>query len=255
MAEETVCSVGIAFPSIVEPTHGRVIGQIDKYPDCAGVDLRALMSEKLHLPAVVENDANAAAIGEHAYGSAADTDDFVLMILGTGIGTAAVMNGRLVRGRHYQAGILLGHAPLKAGGRKCAGCPGVGCAEAQASTWALSHMIRESEIDSPLKAESSPDFRLLKKYYDSGDRLAVSVFRECCMYFANCLITMIYAYDPELVILSGGVTKWGDGLLSALENEVRQRTWTPWGVPSFRVAGEPEQSVLLGLHALCREKL
>ncbi len=254
-AEEDIGSVGIAFPSLVDPVHGRVIGQSDKYSDCRGVDLGALMSERFRLPTIVENDANAAAIGEHAYGSAADTDDFVLMILGTGIGTAAFMNGRLVRGRHYRAGILFGHIPLKADGRKCTGCPGIGCAEAQASTWALPYMIRESEIDSPLKAEQSPDFRLLKKYYDSGDRLAASVFRECCIYWANCLISMICAYDPELVLLSGGVTRWGDGLLSALENEVRQRAWSPCGEPSFRVAKEPEQSVLLGLHALCRENL
>lgn len=245
-----VSAVGIAFPSLVDVDHKKIIGQSGKFDDFAQVDLERWVTEKFRLPMVLENDANAAALGEHAYGAAKGCGDFVLMILGTGIGTAAFMNGSLLRGRHYQAGNIMGHVPLKVHGRKCRGCPGEGCAEAQASTWALKYMVRESELDSPLKSEEKVDFKILKKYYDMGDPLAGSVFDECCDYWANTLLSQVCAYDPELVVLSGGVFNWGPELADRLTREVRRRAWTPWGKLRFAVAGDPEASVLLGLYAL-----
>ena len=244
-------AVGIAFPSIVDVDQKKILGHNGKFSDFAEIDLEKWVTERFHVPMVIDNDANAAALGEGAFGSAADTENFVLMILGTGIGSAAVMNGKIVRGKHYQAGDMFGHIPLKVNGRKCVGCPGVGCAEAQASTWALQHMVQESGLPSPLKAESRTDFKVLKKYYDAGDPLAISVLEECCAYWANCLISMVYAYDPEVIVLSGGVMNWGSELFMKLRAMVEERAWTPWGKLQFRLAENPEQSVLLGLHALC----
>lgn len=255
MQQNAIDAVGVAFPSIVDVNQKRILGHNGKFADYAEVDLEKWIREHLNLPMVIDNDANAAAMGEGKFGSAADTEDFVLMILGTGIGAAAVMNGQLIRGKHYQAGDMFGHIPLKVNGRKCSGCPGVGCAEAQASTWALQHMVLESELDSPLKTEQKVDFQVLKKYYDAGDLLAVSIFEECCAYWANCLIALVYAYDPEVIVLSGGVMNWGPDLFERLKKQVKERAWTPWGELQFRLAENPEHSVLLGLHALCKCKL
>ena len=251
MADIPTEAVGFAFPSLVDVRNKKILGHNGKYPDFAAVDLERWAMEALQLPMVIENDANAAALGEGRYGSAAGAQNFVLMILGTGIGTAAVMDGRLIRGKHFQAGVMLGHTPLKKDGRPCAGCPGVGCAEAQASTWALAHMVSESGVPSPLKQEKHIDFQLLKQYWEQGDPLAASIFEECCAYFANCLITLVYAYDPELIVLSGGVTHWGPALTDNVIRRVKERVWTPWGELTFRMADDPDSSVLLGLHALC----
>lgn len=250
VGEYSIQGLGIAFPSLVDVDRKKILGHNGKFPDYAQVDLEQWAWERFQLPMVIENDANAAALGEGAFGSAAGVENFVLMTLGTGIGTAAVMNGRLVRGKHYQAGNMFGHLPLKVDGRKYAGCPGVGCAEAQASTWALPLMVAESDLDSPLKAEKQVDFKVLKTYVDLGDTLAVSLFEECCAYWANCLISMVYAYDPELIVLSGGVMNWGPQLTDRLVHTVEERVWTPWGKLQFRLAKNPEHSVLLGLHAL-----
>ena len=250
LEEEPVDGMGIAFPSLVDVDRKKILGHNGKFPDYAQVDLERWAWERFQLPMVVENDANAAALGEGAFGAAAGVENFVLMTLGTGIGTAAVMNGRLVRGKHYQAGNLMGHLPLKVDGRKCAGCPGVGCAEAQASTWALPLMVAEAKEDSPLKREKRVDFQVLKTYVDQGDPLAVSLFEECCAYWANCLISMVCAYDPELIVLSGGVINWGPQLTDRLIRTVEERAWTPWGKLQFRLAEHPEHSVLLGLHGL-----
>lgn len=245
-------AVGIAFPSFVDVKKKKILGHNGKFSDYAQINLEGWARERLNLPMILENDANAAALGEGYFGCASGIDHFILMILGTGIGTAAVMNRQLIRGKHYQAGDLMGHIPLKVHGRKCEACPGTGCAEAQASTWALPYIVRESNIESPLKKETVIDFRTLKKYYDAGDALAIAVYEECCEYWTNCLLAMIYAYDPEVVVLSGGVMNWGKELMTKLEQNVRMRNALPWKDLQFRMAENPEQSVLLGLHALCR---
>lgn len=247
-------AMGIAFPSLVDTDKKQVLGHNNKFRDCVGFDFPGWVQERFGLPMVLENDANAAALGELGYGAAKDTEDFVLMILGTGIGTAAVMNGGLIRGKHYQAGVLLGHMPLKRGGRPCAGCPGVGCAEAQASTWALKHMVAESPLSSPLKQEETVNFEVLQRYYNGGDRLAREIFDECCDYWSNCLISLIYAYDPEVVVLSGGVLRWGKELTDRIFQTVDRHAWTPWGKPQLRLAKNPEHSVLLGLHYMNKQE-
>lgn len=253
--EYSIEGAGFAFPSLVDAKNKRILGHNGKYPDYAEVDLERWAEEQLNLPMVIENDANAAALGEGKYGSAAGCENFVLMILGTGIGTAAMMDGKLIRGKHSQAGVLLGHTPLKVNGRPCAGCPGLGCAEAQASTWALKHMVEESPLESPLKQETVVNFEVLQRHYLAGDRLAREIFEECCDYWSNCLIALIYAYDPEVVVLSGGVLNWGEELPRRIFQTVEERVWTPWGKPDFRLAENPEASVMLGLHALCNRQL
>ena len=225
-----ISRMGIAFPSLV--------------------DLEGWVKASFSLPMVLENDANAAALGELGYGAARDTENFVLMILGTGIGTAAVMDGRLLRGKHYQAGVLFGHIPLQRNGRPCEGCHGVGCAEAQASTWALKHMVAEAALESPLKREPTMNFEVLQRHYRAGDRLAKEIFEECCEYWSSCLIALIHAYDPEVAVLSGCVLNWGPELTERIIQTVEQRVWTPWGKLRFRTAEAPERSVLLGLHYL-----
>ena len=243
--------LGLAFPSLVDIKRGEIVGACGKFDDWQNVDLHGWAREKFGLPLILENDANAAAIGEHAYGAAKGCGDFVLMILGTGIGAAAMMDGRLIRGKHFQAGVLMGHIPLKAHGRKCIACGvGEGCAEAQASTWALSQIVRGSDVDSMLKTEPTVNFEVLKRYCDQGDPLARSIFEECCEYWANLLIAMVCAYDPELIVLSGGVLNWGEELTEKLRAEVLRRAFTPWGKLRFSIASDPEASVLLGLHEL-----
>ena len=204
-----VKGIEVAYPGIVDPVKKCVIAHSNKFADAVDFNFQEWSDKKFSLPIILENDANAAAVGENIYGCAKKTNDMVLLILGTGIGSAAIMNGKLIHGKHYQAGCFLGHIPLKVNGRKCDACGGIGCAEAQASTWALSYIANEAENShSNLKNEKTIDFKVLKKYYDSDDEAAKRIFSECCEYWANCIIALIYAYDPDTVVLSGGVLKW-----------------------------------------------
>lgn len=99
------------------------------------------------------------------------------------------------------------------------------------------------------------NFEVLQRYYNAGDRLAREIFDECCDYWSNCLTTLLYAYDPEVVVLSGGVLHWGEELTGRLFRNVSEHAWTPWGKPDFRLAKNPEHSVLLGLHYMNQKKM
>ena len=251
----SICKVGYAYPGLVNYGEKRIVSASGKYADAADFDLGGWTRERFGCDYFVENDGNAALIGEISDGCAAGETDAVMMILGTGVGTAAVMDGRLVRGKHFQAGCLGGHFPTELDGRRCS-CGGRGCVEANCGTWALGGLARSHPAydGSPMKNEEKIDFRVLEKYLDSGDPVAADVFGRCLRAWSNCVISLIYAFDPEIVILSGGVMKMGDKVLSPLKRSVLERAWTPWGSVRFAVSREPEKSVLKGLCRLAGEE-
>ncbi|MDD4797658.1 MAG: ROK family protein [Eubacteriales bacterium] len=249
-AADNAAGVGVAFPGIVDASRQRILTSNGKYADAADVDLVGWAGKAFGRPAVVENDANAALMGEHAYGAGNGCGDLALMILGTGVGTAAMIGGRLLRGGHHQAGCLGGHITVNPRGRRCS-CGNIGCLEAQASTWALPLMAKEAPgyAQSLLAHEDVVDFLALGRCQQQGDKLAAELLEECVLYWSAGLVNLIHAYDPARVVLSGGVMRY-PGLFERITRRAGDLAWTPWGKVDFRLAAHPEDSVLLGLHAL-----
>jgi glucokinase len=126
--------IAIGFPGIVDVRNGRILSTLKKYEDAIHLDLKQWAIEQFGLGLRIENDARMALLGEQYAGAAQGVQDVVMITLGTGIGGAAMMLGKLVRGAHAQAGCLGGHLPVNYRGHKCA-CGNVGCAEAEASGW------------------------------------------------------------------------------------------------------------------------
>ncbi|MGC2163697.1 MAG: ROK family protein, partial [Silvibacterium sp.] len=120
--------VALGFCGIVNSADGRVLSTNGKYPDAPGVDLPSWANHDFGLPFRLENDARLALLGEHYVGAAQEYDDVVMVTLGTGIGVATMIGGRLLQGKHFQAGCLGGHFPITLKGREC-NCGGTGCAE------------------------------------------------------------------------------------------------------------------------------
>ena len=118
--------VGFGFCGLVDNRAGRIIATNHKYSDATSIDLVAWAYREFGLPLVLENDARMALLGEQHSGAAQGINDVVMMTLGTGIGTAAMMEGKLIRGKHHQAGCLGGHFTIAIGGRPCS-CGGRGC--------------------------------------------------------------------------------------------------------------------------------
>jgi len=227
--------VGIAVPGVVDPSTGRMLQANAKYDYLRGADLDAWSRAEFELPAAVENDARAALIGETSTGSAAGEQDAVLVTLGTGIGTAAMIGGVPLRGRSGHAGILGGHMTVELDGPVCP-CGNVGCGEELASAHAL-------------RTREHVDMRELF----AGD--AHRALRARTLRVWGAVVTsLVHAYDPAVVILSGGVMRAGAAVQGPVEEFVRAHAWSSLPRPRFVVPTEPELSVARGLSVVARRE-
>lgn len=173
------------------------------------------------LPALVENDANAAAWGEYRYGAAVNADDTVMVTIGTGIGGGIVINGRLVRGGYGMAAEI-GHMRIVRGGRLC-GCGGRGCWEQYGSGSALTRMGRDLVANGgPGAARLSelayddPDLvrgQFITKAAKEGDPACVELLRAFGEGFGEALASLAAILDPELIVIGGGACEAGDLLV------------------------------------------
>jgi glucokinase len=158
-----------------------------------------------------------------------------MMTLGTGMGTAVRVEGRPLRGAHGQAGILGGHLLANLQGARCQ-CGAVGCLETEGASWSLPGRIREREgFPSSMMANAEVlDYANLFRCAAAGDGLAVEVRDASIRAWSAGVVALVHAYDPELVLLGGGVMASAGEILPQVADYVRQHAWTPWG--SVRVA-------------------
>ncbi len=249
--------VAFSFCGLVDTDHGRILSTNAKYDDGPSLDLPGWCQSAFGLPVKLENDARLALLGEWHAGAARGHDDVVMMTLGTGIGGAAMLGGRLLRGRHYQAGCLGGHLPVAFEGRRCT-CGAIGCAEAEASSVALPEVCRATDgfEVSALAREPRLTYEALFRHAVSGDSVALQVRDRCLHVWATAAIGMIHAYDPEMLILGGGVMRSGATVLPFIQSYVGRHAWTPWGKVEVRCAALGEHAALLGaIPLLTREGL
>lgn len=225
------CSgISVAFPSLVDTKSGRILAEYGKYADAMQLDLRAWAKHEFAQPLAIENDARMALIGEWKFGAGRGSNDVVMITLGTGLGTAAVIEGQVLRGKHGQAGALGGHSTVRYGGRACT-CGNVGCAEAEASTAFLDELTRTNPdfATSQLAREATLDFAAVFRCASAGDSAAIKLCDHSLLVWSTLAVNLIHAYDPEVVILGGGIMASRDVILPAVSDYVRRRAHTPWG--------------------------
>jgi glucokinase len=238
--------VAIGFCGIVSRAQCRVLAVNGKYEDAPQLDLRAWAQRELGLPLFLENDARLALLGERHAGAATGFDDVVMVTLGTGIGGAAMIDGRLLMGKHSQAGCLGGHLPVRFDGEECT-CGGIGCAESEAASWSLPGICRNSPgfADSAL-AHEELNFETLFRCAEAGDAVARQVREHCLQIWGTNAVALIHAYDPELLIYGGGVMQSGDVIVKFIQEYIARRAWTPWGKVEVRAALLGNNAALLG---------
>jgi len=222
--------LALGFCGLADARIGRVVSTNKKYEDAPSIDFETWSRQELGLRFAIENDARMALLGERHAGAARGCDNVVMITLGTGIGGAAMIEGKLLRGRHAQAGCLGGHLPAKVGGRPCT-CGAIGCLEAEASGWSLPFLASEwpGFSASRLAGEENIDFKTLFALADSGDRVAVEVLDYCLKVWAAGAVGLIHAYDPERIVIGGGVMRNAAIILPYIQAYVNQHAWTPWG--------------------------
>jgi glucokinase len=229
--EATECEgLALGFCGLADARIGRVVSTNKKYEDAPSIDFEVWCRQEFGLRFGIENDARMALLGERHAGAARGCDDVVMITLGTGIGGAAMIEGKLLRGKHAQAGCLGGHLPAKVGGRPCT-CGAIGCLEAEASGWSLPFLASEwpGFSASKLAGHDNIDFKLLFELADSGDRVAVEVLDYCLKVWAAGAVGLIHAYDPERIVIGGGVMRSAAIIVPYIQAYVKQHAWTPWG--------------------------
>lgn len=238
-----VAGVGVAVAGRVDPDRRRVRSAAN-----LGWDHQPLADDveaATGLPAVVENDANAAAWAEHRFGAGAGYDDVVMVTVGTGIGGGLVLGGRLLRGASGSGGEL-GHAVHVAGGLPC-GCGRAGCFEQYASGRALVREARRLATERPddatalLARSGSPDGI---SGHDAttaalaGDPLARKAFALVGEHLGRGLADLAEVLDPQAFVVGGGVSEAGDLLLDPAREALRRELpdWLPGDVPPVLAA-------------------
>lgn len=248
-----VVGLALGFCGLVDATNHCVTSTNGKYEDAVAIDLQAWSQQQLGLPLRLENDVRMALLGEAVAGAAQNESDVVLLTLGTGIGSAVMMNGQLLRGKHGQAGNLCGHIAVGHQGRLC-NCGGVGCAESEASGWGLPAMSRDwpgfatSEL-----AKDTVNFKRLFELAASGEQVSLEIRNRCLAIWADTAVAAVHSFDPELVLLGGGVMRSGDIILKTITERLKQ-AWTPWGHVRVAATELGEDAALYGaLHMFATE--
>ncbi|WP_435743965.1 ROK family glucokinase [Nocardioides sp. SYSU DS0663] len=214
-----IAAVGVGAAGYVDKSRSVVMFA----PNIAwrNVDLQAGLEARVHLPVVVENDANAAAWGEFVFGAAHDVDDLLLVTVGTGVGGGLVLDGRLHRGA-FGVAAEIGHMRVVPDGIRC-GCGNRGCFEQYASGSALVRDARAAAVEGSLLARDLLDRAggdplaitgpLITEAAREGDAFAVEQLAEVGRWLGEGIASLTAVLDPAAVVIGGGVSEAGELLL------------------------------------------
>jgi glucokinase len=227
-ANDEVLAVGLGIPCLVEPETGVALDS--NHLPLRGVGVRDLLTERLGLPVVVDNDANAAMLVEWRLGEARGATDAVMLTLGTGIGGGLIVGGRLVHGTRGAAAEL-GHIMVDADGPPCPGrCPNHGCLEALVSGHAIggeglrvARGVPESALGQALAAGREITGSLVTELAHDGDPAARDVMTLMGQRLGLGVVTLVNIFNPSVVVVGGGAIAAGELLLAPARDVVARR--------------------------------
>lgn len=231
-AVDKIHGIGIGAPNANYYTG--TIEQGVNLPWPTPIPLAQLVSDKFGIPVAITNDANAAAIGEMTYGAARGLRDFIMITLGTGVGSGIVINGQLVYGHDGFAGEL-GHVVVKRNNGRLCGCGRTGCLETYCSATGVARSAREfleARPNEPSTLRNMPlDEITSKDVYDaamSGDKIAKEIFDFTGEILGQALADFTAFSAPEAFILFGGLAKSGELLMRPLRESLEKNLMPLW---------------------------
>lgn len=205
--EDDILGIAVSGTGQIDGTIGKVIGGNPIIPGWIGTNLVEKLEARYKRPAVLENDVNCAALGEKWLGAGKESENFVCLTIGTGIGGGIILNGNIFRGDTYVAGEF-GHIQIVKNGEECL-CGKKGCYERYASATALVKMVKE-------KTGKTLNGKEIFELEKSGDSEIKEIVDRWIDYFTDGLSTIVYIFNPPLVVIGGGVTKQGEYLLNRI---------------------------------------
>ncbi len=229
---EDIESIGIGVPGAVNPKTGIIEYSANLF--FHNWEVVKMMEERLNTKVIIENDANAAALGEYLAGSAKGAKNAIAITLGTGVGGGIIINGKIYSGSNF-AGAELGHMVIVKDGKECA-CGRNGCWESYASATGLINLTKQKILSE--KLEYSYMLKLCdgdinkvsgKTAFDAmkdGDPTAKAVVEEYISYLACGLVNIINIFQPDILCIGGGISNQGDNLLTPLRAVVERERYT-----------------------------
>lgn len=223
--KQAVVAASIMVPGAVDSDNAVVL-QSPNLPSLVNYALKAELEKRLGWPVFLENDANAAAVGEMWLGAARGCRDVVSVTLGTGVGGGVILDGKLWRGSHGSAGEI-GHTAVDPfSGLKCK-CGNTGCLEMFASATAIVRMTQENLSLYP-QSQLTNDGLTAEKVYEaacSGDELALAIFGRVGTYLGIALANLINLLDPQVIVFAGGVVNGWDLFAEEMYRQVEERAF------------------------------
>jgi glucokinase len=248
-------AIGLGVPATIDWARGVTVSAVNL--DLPGVPLRDLVSERFGRPAFLDNDANVAALAEHRYGAARGATNAVMLTIGTGIGGGLIINGKPFRGSSG-AGPELGHVVIDENGPPCQGnCPNHGCVEIFASGRALARegaAAAEREPGSALGRLAASGHEIdgtsVTTAARAGDEAAVGAVTTIGRHLGVALASFANIFDPDVIVIGGGVSVVGDLLLDPARAELRARALPPMNEAAVRLAELGPDAGMIGAAAL-----
>ncbi len=222
------------------------------------VEFAKLLTEALELPVALTNDANAAAVGEMTYGAARGMKNFIMITLGTGVGSGIVINGEVVYGHDGFAGELGHTIAVRNNGRTC-GCGRTGCLETYCSATGVARTAREwLELSDEPSVLRSLDTIASKDVYEAakeGDKLALKIFEFTGKILGRSFADFIAFSAPEAIVLFGGLARSKEFLLEPMETAMNENVLNLWKNKVKIVFSQLKESdaAILGASALAWE--
>lgn len=225
LSADSIRAISIAIPGTADPA-----GSIVQIPNLAclnGFPLTEALSGELKLPVILENDANAAAVGEVWRGAARDRRTVVCLTLGTGVGSGIILEGKLWRGANGVAAEI-GHICVDPAGKVACKCGSRGCLEVYASATAIVRMAREARpgyANSCLPASGELTAEEVHAAGVKRDELALEVFRCMGDYLGVAIVNLIVILNPEMIVIGGGGANGWDLFAGAMNQRIAERTF------------------------------
>ncbi len=253
-------AVGMGIPATIDHEKGLAVAAVNL--PIENLPIRDLVVERTGLPTFVDNDANVAALAEHLFGAARGAENAVMLTIGTGIGGGLILGGEIYRGS-TGAGAELGHVAIQLDGPACQGnCPGHGCVETLASGTALGRegrAVAESNPDSALgkllAGGSEIDGKVVTVAAQAGDETAISVFDLVGSRLGVALASFANIFEPEVIVIGGGVIAAGELLLAPARRELEARALRPMNRTPVVAAELGEDAGMIGAAAMARIEL
>lgn len=215
-------SIGIGSPGPLDVKNGIII-ENSNLP-FKNFEIVKTIKETFDLPTHLDNDANVATLGEFMFGAGKGTENMVFITASTGIGGGAVLNGKLFRGSTGNA-LEVGHMTVATEGPRC-GCGNLGCAEALGSGTAIGKRAKEAVLSNAVTSLKNYENVTAKEVFKeaaNGDRVAKNILNTSLTYLGIAVANTITNFDPEKVVVGGGVVNGGDIVIETIRNIVEER--------------------------------